>query len=207
MGQHDGNNLKAAAEETMSFSRYEPSETEILITLGLGLSVISPYYRRFVRGLRLRGDERVLDYGSGSGVCSRHLAARLRRGGGHLDCVDISRGWMQVVRRTLRACRHVDFHLGLIRDVLIADGSVDAVVVHFVLHDIPAVERPLVMNCLSRKLSPGGRLLLREPTGEGLEREELYRLANNAGLASISLQERKCLAGVVYDAEWTRPKP
>lgn len=76
----------------MSLSTYEPPPLEIKITNTMGLSVLSPYYLSFVEGLNLRGDKRVLDFGSGSGVCSRHIAACLKHGSGHLDCVDVSRG-------------------------------------------------------------------------------------------------------------------
>ncbi len=69
----------------MTFSTYEPQKLEIYLTLGLGITVLSPYYRGFARSLGLHGDERVLDFGSGSGICSRHIAARLRRGGAAND--------------------------------------------------------------------------------------------------------------------------
>ena len=75
----------------MQHSTYEPAPLEITLTRALGPTVLSSYYRSFVQTLNLRGDERVLDFGSGSGVCSCHIAARLKLGG-YLDCVDISRG-------------------------------------------------------------------------------------------------------------------
>jgi hypothetical protein len=61
----------------MTHSTYEPTPLEIKITLALGLTVLSPYYRGFARSLNLSGDEGILDFGSGSGVCSRHIAALL----------------------------------------------------------------------------------------------------------------------------------
>lgn len=68
----------------MTLSTYEPPALEIWLTRTLGATVLSPYYRGFVRRLGLRGDERVIDYGSGSGVLSRHIAARLEESGGRL---------------------------------------------------------------------------------------------------------------------------
>ena len=184
----------------MTLSTYEPPALEVGLTLGLGLTVLSPYYRGFVRGLGLRGDERVLDYGSGSGVLSRHVAARLRRGGGHLDCVDVSRGWMNVIRKTLWRYDHVGYHLGHITQLDLPDGAYDRVVIHFVLHELPARERPVVVRALARKLAPGGRLILREPQGEGLALDELRRLASEAGLYVSTLDTRKIVIGSVYDA-------
>lgn len=187
----------------MALATYDPPSLEIKITLALGLTVLSPYYRSFVKRLNLRGDERVLDFGSGSGICSRHIAARLKRGG-HLDCVDISAGWMNVLRRTLRRYDNVSYHLGGIEELELPAASFDVVSVHFVLHDISAADRPVVMNALGSKLKSSGRLVLREPQGEGLTLEELTRLARNANLHASSVKARKIAGMAVYEASLKR---
>ncbi len=179
---------------------YEPPRLEIWLTLGLGMTVLSPYYRSFVHGLRLIGDESVLDFGSGSGVCSRHLAARLQRGGGRLACVDVSHGWMGVIRRTLRRYKNVTFHLGGVSAPGLAKDGFDLVLMHFVLHEIPAHERPLVIQRLAQLLRPSGRMVLREPQGQGLELDELSALAQTAGLQG-NIQARKIAIGHVLDAD------
>jgi SAM-dependent methyltransferase len=181
-----------------TISTHEPPPLEIKITLALGLTVLSPYYRSFARSLNLRPNEQVLDFGSGSGVCSRHIAARLKRGG-HLACVDISRGWMDVIRKTLRRYENVSYHLGPISKVNLPDASIDMIVIHFVLHDIPETERLQVMQTLGCKLKPSGRLLLREPQGRGLRLDELEQLAEQAGLQTSKLTARKLLIGRVYE--------
>lgn len=185
-------------------STYEPPPLEIKITLALGLTILSPYYRSFARDLNLRGDERVLDFGSGSGICSRHIAARLKRGGGQLACVDISRGWMQVIQKTLRRYDNVTYHPGHITEADLPDAIFDAVVIHFVLHDIPAAEHLCVMHSLARKLKPQGRLVVREPQGDGLSIEQLRQLAEQTGLNPSTLTPRKLLIGSVYDGCFIR---
>ena len=185
-------------------SSYEPSPFEIRITLALGLTLLSPYYHRFVSDLHLRGDERVLDFGSGSGICSRHIAARLKRGGGQLACVDISHGWMKVIRKTLQRYNNVNYHPGHITEVDMPDSYFDMVVVHFVLHDIPENERLCVLHGLARRLKPEGRLIVREPEGHGLTLEELNQLAAAAGLHPIESDTRKLVIGPVFDACFTR---
>ena len=187
----------------MTLSTYEPPALEIWLTRTLGSTILRPYYRGFVRGLSLRGDERVLDYGSGSGVLSRHIAARLQGSGGHLDCVDISHGWMAVIRKTLRRYDNVGYHLGHITRLDLPDAAYDVVVIHFVLHEVPANERPAVVEALARKLRPGGRLVLREPQGEGLTSDKMRRLASAAGLDVRTLEARKLAFGAVYDASFT----
>jgi SAM-dependent methyltransferase len=186
-------------------STYEPPVLEIRITLALGMTLLSPYYHRFARDLNLRGDERVLDFGSGSGICSRHIAARLKHGG-QLACVDISQGWMKVIRKTLRRYNNVSFHLGHITEVDLPDSAFDRIVIHFVLHDIPATERLGVMYSLARRLKPQGRLIVREPQGHGFTLEELNQLTVAAGLDPLKSTLRKLVIGPVYDASFT-PKP
>jgi 2-polyprenyl-3-methyl-5-hydroxy-6-metoxy-1,4-benzoquinol methylase len=190
--------IELISVQPQAISTDEPSPLEIKITLTLGLTVLSPYYRSFANSLHLRGNEQVLDFGTGSGACSRHIAARLKQGG-HLACVDISHGWMDVIRKTLRRYDNVSYHLGSISEVNLPDASFDRIVIHFVLHDIPATERFRVMQTLGCKLKPDGRLLLREPQGRGLSLDELRQLAGRAGLQTSVLGARKLLIGNVYD--------
>lgn len=187
----------------MTTSTYEPPPLEIRLTLALGLTILSPYYRAFAHSLNLCGDERVLDFGSGSGICSRHIAARLQNGG-RLDCVDISRGWMEVIRKTLRRHDNVGYHLGHITELGLPDSTFDVVVIHFVLHDIPADERPGVVNALGRRLKPTGRLIVREPQGDGLAPGELNQLTAAAGLHPSTFKAHKIAIGAVNDACFTR---
>jgi SAM-dependent methyltransferase len=191
----------------MAYIANEPSRVEIGLTLGLGLTILSPYYRAFVDSLNFYGHERVLDFGSGSGVCSRHIAARLHKGGGHLDCVDISPGWMQVSRRTLWHHQNVSFHLGDIQSLHLLEDAYDAVVVHFVLHDIPKSDRRRIITALVDRLKPSGRLLLREPLGYGLERNELAEIARASSLHIASLVEHQVAIGPVLDGNFIDIQP
>lgn len=182
---------------------YEPSKLEIYLTLGIG-AIIAPFYRSYVDTLPLQGNENVLDFGSGSGILSRHIAARLERGGGHLTCVDISARWMKVIRKTLSRFGNVSYHLGHITRVNLPDASFDTLIIHFVLHDIPAVDRPLIVQTLARKLKPGGRLILREPQNEGLDLVELQTLTAAAGLALQEIEAHKAWLGPVIDGGYIR---
>jgi ubiquinone/menaquinone biosynthesis C-methylase UbiE len=146
----------------------------------------------------------VLDFGSGSGICSRHIAARLKHGGGQLACVDISHGWMKVIRKTLRRYDNVSYHLGHITEVDLPDACFDIAVIHFVLHDIPENERLCVLHGLARRLRPQGRLIVREPQGHGFTLEELNQLTVASGLDPLNSNLRKLVIGPVYDASFTR---
>jgi SAM-dependent methyltransferase len=167
---------------------YEPTPLEIHLTLLLG-TLASGFYRGYINSLPLTGAERVLDFGSGSGVCSRHLADRLARGGS-LTCVDGSRGWMTVIRRTLRRYRNVTFCLADLSTDADRSGlpehGFDALFIHFVLHDIPAAGCECIMRRLAGKLVPGGRLFLREPLEPGGRSVEDFRqMLARAGFREI----------------------
>ena len=58
----------------------EPSSVKVFTTV-LGDYVNSRFYKRYVESFGLTGSEWVLDYGSGSGRITRHIAARLAPGG------------------------------------------------------------------------------------------------------------------------------
>lgn len=182
---------------------YEPSKLEICLTLGIG-AIIAPCYRSYVNRLPLQDNDNVLDFGSGSGILSRHIAARLLRGGEHLTCVDISTRWMKVIRNTLRRFDNVSYQLGHITQVDLPDASFDTILIHFVLHDIPVAERPLIVQTLGRKLKPGGRLILREPQSHGLDLPELQALTAAAGLVSPEVKAHKAWLGPVFDGWYIR---
>ena len=58
----------------------EPGRAEAFAARLFTNLLLSPLYRRYVDEMGLRGDERVLDYGSGSGAAARHLARRVSGG-------------------------------------------------------------------------------------------------------------------------------
>ena len=155
----------------------------------------------------LRGDERVLDYGSGSGAAARHLAKRLQAGG-RLTCMDVSARWQAVIRKVLRAYPEVEFRLGDVRAMGLPDGSFDVVLVHWMLHDLAPWDRPSIVAELVRLLRPGGRLFSREPTGarHGMPAAQARELYAAAGLReSLAREGRALIIGEYYLAVWTKP--
>ncbi len=184
----------------------EPSDLEIRITLLAG-ALAAPVYRTYVERLGLRGDERVLDFGTGSGNPARYLARILQRGGGQLTCVDVSERWMAVARRRLRNFANVVFKLGEIASLGLPDAGYDVVFIHFVLHDIPAGERPAIAAALARTLRPGGRLFVREPL-RFIALEELAGLMRGAGLTQVSAASANVFTqGLVYEGVFRNDTP
>lgn len=185
----------------------DPRGFEVLLTRVMLHGVLSGAYRSWVDGLGLRGDERVLDYGSGSGAAARHLVKALDAGGGRLTCVDVSPGWQAVLRRTL-AGHDVTYALGDIRALGLPGASFDVVVVHWMFHDVPATDRGTILAELVRLLRPGGRLAVREPTrpGEGIAAVTLRGLLQAAGLHELhGVEASALLLSSYYSGVWEKP--
>ena len=168
-----------------------------------------PVYSKYVDRMSLQGHERVLDFGSGAGTPARMLARKLLKGGGQVTCVDVSRVWLETARRRLARYPNVKFKLGEISSLGLPDAAYDVVLVHFVLHDIPAAERPRVVQHLARKLAPGGKLFIREPL-EQLARDEIVRLMRENGLERDRLvhepgpADGANLRGCLWQGKWLR---
>ena len=183
-----------------------PGAADILVTRVMLHGLCGGVYRRFVDGMSLRGDERVLDYGSGSGAAARHIAKRLRAGGGRLTCTDISPRWQRALRRTLRRYQNVEYALGDVRELGLPEGSFDVVLVHWMLHDVPVADRPSVLAVLARLLRPGGRLFIREPAGPGEGAAAAVRsLLSGAGLSELrGVESSAFFLGPNYSGVWGR---
>lgn len=140
---------------------YEPSSFEVFFTVTLG-TLFGGMYKEYVDRLGLKGGERVLDFGSGSGNPARFIAPLLTDGG-RLTCVDVSERWMDVAQKRLRKYSNVEFKLGDIAALDLPEAGYDVVFVHLVLHDIAAADHPRIVQHLARKLKRDGRLFIREP--------------------------------------------
>ena len=159
-------------------------------------------YRRYVDSFDLTGNEVVLDYGSVSGRISRHIAERLLSGKGHLTCIDVSNVWIETIQKRLKKYPNVDYKLGDIAALDIADNAYDIVVVHFVLHHVKEDQRQEKVDILTRKLRPHGRLFIRKPTREqhGTPALEIRALMSTAGLHEReSRMSRSLIMGEVFD--------
>lgn len=163
---------------------YEPGALEILLTLTAG-TLFGGLYRDYVNRLGLRGHERVLDFGSGSGNPACFIAPILQRGGGRLTGVDVSRRWIEVAQRRLARYPNAGFRLGDIATLDLPDGGYDVVFIHFVLHDIPATDRARIIAALARKLALLGALFIREPL-RFIAPDEVRALLEDNGLREAS---------------------
>ncbi len=176
---------------------YEPSSFEVFFTVTLG-TLFGGLYKEYVDRLGLQGNERVLDFGSGSGNPARFIAPLLTDGG-RLTCVDVSKTWMDVARKRLRRYSNVEFKLGDIAALDLPDAGYDVVFVHFVLHDIAAAGRSRIVQHLARKLKRGGKVFVREPM-RLIAPDAIRRLMRQSGLEESTFRMTNIkMQGDVYE--------
>jgi SAM-dependent methyltransferase len=106
--------------------------------------------------LRFRGNESVLEIGSGCGFTSRAIARRVKT----LCCVDISESFLQFARAECAGIPNIQFHCGSYIDLgFIPGASIDAVIASAVLIHADMFSLNLFFSELARVLRPGGRVV------------------------------------------------
>lgn len=67
-------------------------------------------YTKYIKKLELSGNENILDFGSGSGAGSKHLARLIQDKKGSLTCIDTSVYWTSVAKKRLCKYKNVVFY-------------------------------------------------------------------------------------------------
>lgn len=133
--------------------------------------------QRVLARLTLRGDERVVDAGCGSGRLTASLAERLPRG--HVVALDRSWNMLVVARTNLRPAfgRRVSFVQAALPDLPMT-GWADVVFSTATFHWV--ADHPALFASLHRALAPGGRL--HAQCGGGPNLAEAHALAEEVML-------------------------
>lgn len=122
-------------------------------------------YKNHIRFLKLKGDEKILDFGCGGGASSIAILKKISKNG-HLICLDISDFCIKKAKNRLEKYPNVDFINDDIKNNRLPDESFDVITIMYTLHDIEKGERQHVLSILCSKLKKGGKLLILEPTKE-----------------------------------------
>jgi arsenite methyltransferase len=157
----------------------------ILAALMFASSRLGKLYARdrILARLQLRGDETVLDVGCGHGLLLIAAAKLLPRG--HAVGIDLWSRWEQSDNSreaTLRnaalegVAQRVSVHDGDMRKLPFADGSFDATVAHFAIHNIRGPEeRRRAIREIVRTLHQGGQVAISDIFSVGLYAHELRK--------------------------------
>lgn len=213
------------AEDSAQLARYVGYSTEELAALpegaNMGLSCGNPNALA-----ALRPGEVVLDLGSGGGF-DVFIAGRKVGASGRAIGVDMTPEMLAKARKNIHAYRersgldNVEFRLGEIEHLPLADNSVDAVISNCVINLSP--DKPQVWRDIARVLKPGGRVavsdlaLLKPLPSEILKMiealigcvagavpvTETERMARDAGLTDIRLNPKSEYVAAM--TEWNDP--
>ncbi len=171
----------------MSFAN--PTTLEKL-SFRLEWALSGPLIRLYLRRLRLRGDETLLEVGCGGGAVTRQLARLLPQGA--IVGVDPSSYWTAYARRRLRAVGNVRLVTGDLLSSRFREASFDAALFHYVLHEIPPADRSATLTQLHALLRDEGLLFLREPTAahHGIPSSSIQCLLAETGFEAGLVCER-----------------
>ncbi|MFA9375652.1 MAG: class I SAM-dependent methyltransferase [Lachnotalea sp.] len=162
--------------------------------------VFSVIYKKHISKLGLKGNEVILDFGSGSGAGSRHLAKKLYRFNGYLTCVDISEYWMEKARRRMKHYDNVDFLVGELPRLQLGVQSFDIIYIFYALHDVSKDLRSGIVSEFFEILKNEGRLIIKEPQREndGMPIEEIEELMKNSGFYRENYKVDKGTYSAIY---------
>ncbi len=107
--------------------------------------MLGSFYDGFVERAQITPGLRVMDFGAGTGSGALRIAARLDAGG-QLYCVDIDPVVLRIAENRTGPRQNVSYHAGDIAAGLLPAESIDLVMIHFVLHDIPVDLRDQVLK-------------------------------------------------------------
>jgi len=149
----------------------------------------------------------VLDLGSGGGI-DCFLAAKKVGPTGHVIGVDMTAAMLEKARvnRTKLALDNVEFRLGEIEHLPVADNTVDVIISNCVINLSP--DKPQVFREAFRVLKPGGKLAVSDIVTDGPLPEDIKKsLTSWAGCVAGALDVKDYLAAIqaagFTDAELT----
>lgn len=128
-----------------------------LMTLGLERR----YHRIVIQHLALRGDEKILDIGCGTGTLTRDIAAALTDK--QLSCstgLDAAEQMIEVAKRKAAGIPNIHFDAAIAEHLPYADAAFDAAVSTFFFHHIHFELKKKVLAETARVLKPGGRFIV-----------------------------------------------
>lgn len=149
--------------------------------------------------VQLRGNERVLDAGTGSGAILLPLARKITPTGGHVTAFDMSAGIIANARRTVEAENlNVTYVLGDVQQLPFPDASFDLVMENHMLYHVPDIAA--AVREAYRVLKPGGVYLA--ATNSATNMRELAHL-HSEGIRSAAMPEfmQAALEAAAYDRQ------
>lgn len=141
------------------------------------------WYGPLVRSIEIKGDEKLLDFGCGSGFLIKYMAgSRLKEG--KITGVDSSKFYIQRARKKLKRFKNVELVSDGIDSPDIPGNYYDIITINYVIHDISPGKRQDIVSKLAEKLNHKGKICISEPTkiSHGIAVDEIRNFFSGAGL-------------------------
>ena len=158
-------------------------------------------HKEYVEKLDLKGNEMILDVGSGSGAFTQHVAEAILMGDGRITCVDPSEVWMKIAKKRLAKRNFVDFVESEVQTAGLPANTFTTAIVHCTLCGVDPNRRQPLVDGTVRLLRRGGTVLVKEPTTveNGIQAAEIRRLMEHAGCREVKFDNAyTALQGPAY---------
>lgn len=153
-----------------------------------GRTVLVPFYRRKVKGLKLETGDIVLDFGCGTGNASRFIANGTRE----LVCLDTDDDKLKMAGKALKKYKNVVY---ISKNIInwLYDKQFTKVNVIYVLHDLSGKELNDTAERIHFMSADGCLVHITEPKKEnhGIEPGLLINTFESAGFRKIGEKQKK----------------
>lgn len=159
------------------------------------------YHNRLVNEMKLKGNEKILDFGSGLGFLGKSIAKKLNNGG-TITLIDLSDKLVDYSKKKLRKFDNIIYLSGDIRKKDIQKASFDYVVSTWVFHHIEKQNRDETINLLCQLVKPKGKMLIIEFSDDhsnhsDINHNEFIQTFENNGFSSKIVFKKS--DGILYE--------
>lgn len=175
---------------------YESPGLKIKLVERIFFFIAKKLYKNSAKALKLQGNEKILEFGSGGGQLTTQMQ-RYLGAGSEIYCLDISEYWQKIIRKRLKKYKNVKYRLRNLMEEDLDEKDFDLVVLHLAFHHLKDSDKLVVAKKFYELLKPGGKLFLREPNGKhhnkNVNSDAMKKIILNCGFKLITEAKQRIL--------------
>jgi trans-aconitate methyltransferase len=147
-------------------------------------------YKKFLEKIDLKGEEKVIEFGSGGGALTKHLIEKIPKG--KVICIENSDYFLKKAKKRLKKYKNIEFKKTISS---LKKNYYEVIILHFALHDVEEKQREKIIKELAGRLKKRNYLYIKEPTNSshGISSEKIEELMKKAKLKKIFSRQKKFL--------------